>query len=367
MKHADVYKKAYLILLALILAATAVAPAAAQGPEGEESDVGVAVTTHGGFGLNPASTLLNPQVVPSGGTATTEFTVTDVEDLYAVNVAFDYDPAIVEVAQVQAGSLFGELTPGVDYLMQSYLNLGAPLAPGDPPMTPGWRRTYVNIAIINYNNPHLPIRGNGSLIKIQWNVQAASLGAKTRLFFRLAQLTDEFGNRIKPSIPPALPVHGFLRVGPPSGGLIEFQVALEGGKPTDGLAAPSVDAEVEATLLGGGPPFVVPVAGGRASLPGGNYQTVVVRRAGYVSASGQNIGPGAQINQVTLLAGDITGDGAVNIFDITLMASNFNAPVGTNPVLERMDFNNDRVMTIVDLALAAKNYGLVGPTPLPIR
>jgi hypothetical protein len=69
---------------------------------------------------------------------------------------------------------------------------------------------------------------------------------------------------------------------------------------------------------------------------------------------------------VTLLAGDVTGDNVVNIFDLTVTAGSLGSPVGTNTTLELMDFNGDGVVTIADLALIAKNYNMSGPRPITV-
>src|SRR5512145_261020 len=110
MKQKNLRQTTWLILLLLILVAVIVAPAAAQEPEAE-GDVEAQVSFHGGFSLNPQSDLLGlttggvplAQIVPSGGVATTEFMVIDIEDLYSVNLAFDFDGEVVESATVRPG------------------------------------------------------------------------------------------------------------------------------------------------------------------------------------------------------------------------------------------------------------------------
>jgi hypothetical protein len=79
-----------------------------------------------------------------------------------------------------------------------------------------------------------------------------------------------------------------------------------------------------------------------------------------------NVLPGADLGLATLMAGDVTGDNAVNIFDLTVVAGSLGAPVGMSTALESMDFNGDGVVTIADLALIAKNYGLAGPLPMRV-
>jgi hypothetical protein len=66
------------------------------------------------------------------------------------------------------------------------------------------------------------------------------------------------------------------------------------------------------------------------------------------------------------MAGDVTGDNVVNIFDLTVVAGSLGAPVGNSTALETMDFNGDGVVTIADLALVAKNYNMNGPRPITV-
>jgi hypothetical protein len=409
MKRKNLRQTTWLILLLLILVAVIVAPAAAQEPEGE-GDVEAQLSFHGGFSLNPFSQLphvLNgfvavPQVVPAGGIATTEFMVIDVEDMYSVNLAFDYDAAVVTVRDIRAGSLFDGYTEGVDYIMddgsddpgrcEAVAPIDAineypiPVAPNTvpPPTIPV--RCYVSIAIID---PTLQaVRGNGSLIRIDWDVKLVALGTQSEVDFTLATLLDEFGNRLEPCVAPGVPcqnfrpdpsvfngpapddpflppvnfVIGLLQVGPAAPS-IDMQVALEGGKAPVAAPpfAPAVDVAV--TDLGLVSNFAPNASGavqtsGAGTLP---YDSVEITRPGYMRYLASNVSS-FDPPLITLLAGDINADDSIDIFDILLVVANFNLPVNANN--EKMNFNADTRITIADIALVAKNFGLEGPSPI---
>ena len=57
---------------------------------------------------------------------------------------------------------------------------------------------------------------------------------------------------------------------------------------------------------------------------------------------------------------DVNEDGKVNILDLTLVASNLNAGVPTNP---RVDVNRDGRIDILDLVLVAQNLDVIGNKP----
>jgi hypothetical protein len=69
--------------------------------------------------------------------------------------------------------------------------------------------------------------------------------------------------------------------------------------------------------------------------------------------------PERNLAPVTLLAGDVNGDGAIDILDIAYMGARFD---GTDP---HADLNADGVVDILDLVLAAVNFGQTA-TPVSI-
>jgi hypothetical protein len=407
MRAATWFKRVGAIGLVLVLVATMITPAAAQQPEGE-GQVEAAQTVHAGFCLNPNSNsnalvgpicpVVGPQTVPSGGVAATELTVADVDNLASVQIAIDYNKDVVRIKDIRPGSLFDGLTPGVDYTIDKSKIGGyaAPLDPvNEPPIpAPGgcgtatgvcWR-SYIYITVYNWATPKVPLGGTGSLIRIYWQVQPVAAGDTSIVTFPILSLANKSGSSIWPCLPDTLPAPNVyckpvptpllvanqgpvanLIVGSPTTAGLQFQVALEGGKipgdddPNNNFPTPGFVTDV--TVVAG---VFVDVAdpAGVVSIPfAAAYPTVTVSRPGYLSARATNVLPGSDLGLVTLLAGDVTGDNAINIFDLTVAAGSLGAPVGTSTALEMMDFNADGVVTIADLALIAKNYGLTGPRP----
>ena len=408
MKRIDWFKQSRYMLLALMLIAVLAVPVVAQEPGDQGGDVGAAQSLHAGFCVNPNSNSIAgpacpagvPQTVPSGGSAATEVTVAALDSLAAVTIAFDYNSDVVKVSDVRPGSLFAGLTEGVDYIVDRSKIAGyaAPLDPINEPLIPApggcgtgstcWR-SYISITIYNFGGMNVPITGNGSLIKVYWDVQAAAVGANSIVTFPILSLADKSGSTIWPCLPSDgvnpnpycgpmpiafLPLNvapdANLVVGSPSAAGLTFQVALEGGKiPGDdnpNLNFPTPGFMTDVAITAG--VFVdVADAAGNITIPfAAGYPLVTATRPGYLSAQAAGVLPGNNLGLVTLMAGDVTGDNVVNIFDLTVVAGSLNAPVGTSTALELMDFNADMVITIADLALIAKNYGLRGPRPITI-
>jgi hypothetical protein len=381
-------KQVYRILLILLVAGLLVVPATAQGPVETGGDFQIALSFHNGFGISPPSSPRDPQIIPSGGRATTEIMMTDIEDMYAVNLAFDYNSDVVKVGSkinIEAGSLFAHLTENADYVIQVYPDRAFLRDPGsEPRFYPGTdRRTYVSVFIID---PYLlPIRGNGSLVKIHWQGQIDP--ADGPLALTVAEVTDEYGNKIEPCIgrfppcinwpdfpypapdPPTLPYHfplvGHLEIGAPAIGY-ELQVALEGGKAiTDPTDDDFPEVEVKATGAFGddeGTPILPDRVQMNFPPP---YYSLTVSRPGYLSARADNVDETNVLLRVTLPAGDANQDDVIDIFDISTVASVLNSPAPVTSTRERLDYNGDGSITIADLALVARNYGKYGPILIP--
>ena len=118
-----------------------------------------------------------------------------------------------------------------------------------------------------------------------------------------------------------------------------------------------------------------------SNLPNGTY-TLRAVYPGYLPAvkTGVVIANNAlamDVGTTTLRGGDVNGDGVVNILDIGAIISKFGRPKPGLPVLvrsatpascgadEAADINDDGLVNISDLAIAAGNWGLVGPTNWP--
>jgi hypothetical protein len=83
------------------------------------------------------------------------------------------------------------------------------------------------------------------------------------------------------------------------------------------------------------------------------YQCLQAVKAGYLVA--QQSLPGADWGEVTLPAGDVTGDGRINIFDLVLIAGRYRS---SDP---QADVNADGTVDVLDLTLVAINYRQQGP------
>jgi hypothetical protein len=96
------------------------------------------------------------------------------------------------------------------------------------------------------------------------------------------------------------------------------------------------------------------------AAPAGSY-TVVATAEGFLSARGTATLTRAvttTMPQVSLLAGDIDGNGVIDQFDAMTIGMNYNLPLPT-----AADLNNDANINVLDLELLAANYREVGPTP----
>jgi len=96
--------------------------------------------------------------------------------------------------------------------------------------------------------------------------------------------------------------------------------------------------------------------------PAGTYK-VVATASGYLSAEGTaTLVADATTTQstVTLLAGDIDGNGVIDQFDAMTIGMSYN---GTDPAAA--DLNNDGLINVLDLELVASNYRLTGPIDWP--
>jgi len=94
----------------------------------------------------------------------------------------------------------------------------------------------------------------------------------------------------------------------------------------------------------------------------GTYK-VVASADGFLSAEGAATLIAEEtttLSPVTLLAGDIDGNGVIDQFDAMTIGMSYN---GAEPAAA--DLNNDSVINVLDLELLAANYRLTGPIVWP--
>jgi len=90
-----------------------------------------------------------------------------------------------------------------------------------------------------------------------------------------------------------------------------------------------------------------------------------MQKPGYLSAEGEltvaGSGETRTLADVTLPAGDLTADSAVDLFDLALMGSLFGAE---DPEISVADLNGDGELSLFDLVLISLSYDQRGPIVL---
>ncbi|MBN2007143.1 MAG: S8 family serine peptidase [Anaerolineae bacterium] len=143
----------------------------------------------------------------------------------------------------------------------------------------------------------------------------------------------------------------------PASVILSGTVLLQGRNDHSGTSVmlSDIDCQAYPTSASAGAPGAVTATDGRftLSVPAGVvYRCLIIQHTRYLS--------GLQVfsespGRVTLPAGDLTGDGLINIFDLTRVASQY----GTND--STADLNGDGIVNIFDLTIIGGNYGISGP------
>lgn len=143
----------------------------------------------------------------------------------------------------------------------------------------------------------------------------------------------------------------------PASLVISGTILLQGQNDHSGtsIMLSDVDCRSYPTATSPGAPSAVTAADGQftLSLPFDfAYQCLLIQHARYL--------PGLQVlsmspSTLTLPAGDLTGDGVINIFDLTRVAAHYGMSDSA------ADLNGDGVVNIFDLTIIAGNYGKSGP------
>jgi hypothetical protein len=98
-------------------------------------------------------------------------------------------------------------------------------------------------------------------------------------------------------------------------------------------------------------------------VPKGQH-VIKAEKIGYLSAKGhleiRDEAIAATMPPVTLLAGDLNGDDAVNLFDLVLISTIFG---NQDTESLRSDLNADGVVNLFDLVLVGNNLDQSGPIP----
>jgi hypothetical protein len=152
------------------------------------------------------------------------------------------------------------------------------------------------------------------------------------------------------------------------------------GIPNPGGGTPACS---EVKLLSGGVTFgpVFTDGSGNFTLtnPPSGVQKLHAEYPGYLASEktitiSSGSPPSLNVGTTTLRGGDVNADKAINILDIGAIISKFGStslPVRSDPPDctdpdEPADINDDGLINISDLAIAAANWGLTGPTSWPL-
>lgn len=101
---------------------------------------------------------------------------------------------------------------------------------------------------------------------------------------------------------------------------------------------------------------------------GEGFYTLVASRPGYLTAQSSSpirvtMGSTVLSRSVTLLGGDVNGDGRIDVRDLSFIAWHFSGQGSPAEYSADADINGDQVVDISDLAITAGNYGRQGPIP----
>lgn len=246
--------------------------------------------------------------------------IAQVQNLAACNYDVSFAPSILAVINVTSGEINGTVIP------VGISNL----------IEPGRIRIVQNIGYAS------PASGSGTLAQIRFHALSWGVSAIT--------LSDGILGDTQPQLIPAQWIGDSVTVASGDTAVVEGQAALQGRTSHGGAAVTLTDGQGHAwsTSTDAEGRFRV------SFLLAGTY-AVKVEMAGYLPAQKSGIGVIAggtvTLNRVVLAAGDLNDDSVVNIFDLVVAAAGFGSTGGAG------DLNNDGVVNILDLAMVALNFG----------
>jgi hypothetical protein len=266
---------------------------------------------------------------------TTVVNVKNVTDLYAVSLEVRYDTHIVQVADADPDQ------PGVQVRLGDVF-LSYPSFVGRNEADDAEGRIEFVATLMGDET----LEGNADLIVIDWLPQ--NLGT--------TQVTLENVELVSGSVEDAIPhtrENGSVEV-IPGCWTISGAVALQGRSDYSGVTVTSANGAQAQTDAQG---FFSIQCGNsiKATCPG--YLAAIAEpgmESSYAADAGAAI-DAISLGSITLLAGDVTVDDVINIFDLALIAGRY----GTDDPIA--DINASGRVDVFDLALTAGNYRQQGP------
>jgi hypothetical protein len=285
--------------------------------------------------IDPPETTL-----PVSNTFTVDVMVSDVTDLYGVELEITFDPNLVEVVDADPGTAGIQIQPG-----------GCP-SPDFVVLNSADNTTGTISYAATSISPSPPCNGSGVIASITFHGLAEGTSS---VHFNSWLLSDTDLN----TIPVSRTEDGTLNV--INTGILEGIVDLQGRSDDSGaeVCAWQGGVEVECT-------FTDEAGYYSFSLQEGTYD-VTVEMARYLDAekAGQVViaGGTTTLCQVKLLGGDANDDDVINILDLSFIGFRFGACVGDPLYDERADINNDGCINILDLVGAGANFNKTSPVP----
>jgi len=270
--------------------------------------------------------------VGTGQTFDVNLRVDNVADLYALSTTIRFNPATLEVVdadgsvsgvQISRGSFFPSDSNQAHVVQNTVDN-----ATGQ-----------IDFAITLLGSTPA-LSGSGIVATIRFQAKAAGT---TPLAFSSLQLINSAATAI-----PATHSDGQVTVTSSSSeGTLTGKVLLEGRTNYSGVQV----------QVAGGPSTTTASDGSYSVVVSPGTHTLTFSHPSYLSKSvsaAAVAGTTVTVPQETLLAGDINGDGVIDILDLVALGSQFGS---TSPSPAAADVNGDGVVDIVDIVLVARNFG----------
>ena len=271
----------------------------------------------------PAGTLLTLRDAGSVGPTVVEVWAQDIEDFHSVSFVLGYNVSILQGVSVAPGAAF------TDYPSQCTIST-----------------TSIGGGVVEFSATMVCIALDGDLHLATITFDTKSCGTSA-LTWQASQLLDKSNDPIAHT--------------PLDSSIVPYG-CVSGATGRAFLEGRASYAGIEVTLVDGTSETVVTAADGTYTfgpMYAGTYDLIMSHPL-YLPAQldgctleGDTV---VTLPDVTLLAGDLNGDKAIDISDLALGGAHFNT---TNPAA---DINGNGYVDIFDIVLIGKNFGATGPT-----
>jgi hypothetical protein len=252
----------------------------------------------------------------------------NIGDLYGFETTIRFNPAVLEVLDADGG------TAGVQVNRGSWLPGGAHVAVNSVDNGAG---TIQFVATLIAPDPAL--NGSGALVSLPFRAKASGSSAIAIDALKLVNSSAV--------IIPVSHNDGQVTVsGVPSQATLAGTVRLEGRTDHSGTVV----------QLDGGSSVTTGANGNYSFVTTASTHNLAFSRSGYLPASTTAVGVAGStvsVPTVTLLAGDINGDGMIDILDLVAVGAQFGS---SSPSPATADANGDGTVDIIDIVLVAKNF-----------